>query len=153
MSAGPSPAAQRNGLPMKQPDRFWANQIRHRFKLSVEDWVAMYEQQGGVCAICGEPSETRRLAVDHDRKCCPGRNSCGKCVRALLCTGCNVGLGWYERNMNVVDGYVGNDLARQRDAAVAAANESSRRVSELLRTIEAIHDHHAAPDSLGDSWR
>lgn len=138
---------------MKQPDRFWANQIRHRFKLSVEDWMAMYEQQGGVCAICGEASESRRLAVDHDRRCCPGRNSCGECVRALLCTRCNVGLGWYERNQEVVDGYTGNDLALQRDAAVAAANESSRRVSELLDTIEAIHDHHAAPDALGDSWR
>lgn len=35
---------------MKQPDRFWANQIRHRFKLSVEDWMAMNDNH----ALCPE---------------------------------------------------------------------------------------------------
>lgn len=99
---------------MIAPDRFWANQIRHRFKLSVDDWIGMYEQQGGVCAICGKSSESRRLAVDHDRQCCPGRSSCGACVRALLCTGCNVSLGWFERNRSAVEGYVRPKPSRPR---------------------------------------
>jgi hypothetical protein len=38
-------------------------------------------EQGGVCAICGNPPKTRRLHIDHDHKT-------GK-VRGLLCHRCN----------------------------------------------------------------
>lgn len=70
-----------------------------RFGLTPEQYAAMVHQQGGVCAICRQPEtfvlrgKVRRLAVDHDRGCCPTTRSCGKCVRALLCAACNAGLG------------------------------------------------------------
>ena len=54
------------------------------------------------CAICGNYEtqksygNVRSLAVDHDRSCCPGKKSCGKCVRALLCGECNVKVGYLE---------------------------------------------------------
>ena len=31
-------------------------------------------------SVCGGA-----LCVDHDHKCCPGKKSCGKCVRGILC--------------------------------------------------------------------
>ena len=31
--------------------------------------------------------------MDHYHKCCPGKTSCGKCVRGLLCGNCNTILG------------------------------------------------------------
>jgi len=45
-----------------------------------------------VCAICLQPERIagRSLSVDHDHRCCDG---CEKCVRGLLCHGCNVGIG------------------------------------------------------------
>jgi hypothetical protein len=46
------------------------------------------------CGICGESNTT--LAVDHDHRCCPGKYSCGQCVRGFLCNSCNNGLGRFR---------------------------------------------------------
>lgn len=73
-------------------------QLQYMYKLTVEQYDAMFVEQGGRCAICGEPPGARRLAVDHDHACCPGGRSCGACVRSLLCNRCNVGLGSFRDN-------------------------------------------------------
>jgi hypothetical protein len=83
------------------------------FRIRKADYDAMVASQGELCAICGKPEtaqikgKTLRLAVDHDRSCCPGRKkSCGACVRGLLCSNCNNGLGRF-----------GDDPALLRSAA------------------------------------
>jgi hypothetical protein len=55
----------------------------------------LWDSQNGCCAICEIPENEsgKALAIDHDHECCSGRKSCGKCVRGLLCTKCNVLLG------------------------------------------------------------
>jgi len=59
--------------------------------LTLEAYDKMFEQQNGVCAICGLPETrknqygTRKLSVDHD-------HLTGK-VRGLLCSNCNQGIG------------------------------------------------------------
>ena len=72
--------------------------LQRRYKLSVEDYNHMFEEQGGRCDICNKPSNGRWLAVDHDHACCEGANSCGECVRGLLCNGCNRGLYSLEKH-------------------------------------------------------
>ncbi|MGW4043325.1 endonuclease domain-containing protein [Streptomyces sp. NPDC004721] len=54
--------------------------------------------QKGRCAVCGVvDSGDKAMHIDHDHACCPGRRSCGECVRGLVCNNCNVqALGWYE---------------------------------------------------------
>jgi len=66
----------------------------YTFGMTEADYDRMLERQGGVCAICGGPEPNKsRFSVDHDHMCCPGRKSCGKCVRGLLCRQCNTGIG------------------------------------------------------------
>ena len=65
------------------------------YRITSLDYEAMLERQGGVCAICGSPPKTRisgrnrtltdSFHVDHS-------HVTGK-VRALLCDGCNHGIG------------------------------------------------------------
>lgn len=67
------------------------------YSISFDDYNRMLIRQGGGCAICHAASTAgRRLAVDHDHACCSGKTSCGRCVRALLCTNCNWVLGRME---------------------------------------------------------
>lgn len=74
------------------------NQRRSRLKsaygLTVELFEEMLASQGGGCAVCGDlPEPGKSLHVDHDHSCCSGERSCGKCVRGLLCSNCNLLLG------------------------------------------------------------
>jgi hypothetical protein len=71
--------------------------LQYRYKLSVEDYDRMFEEQGGRCDICNKPPNGTRLSVDHDHACCEVR-SCGECVRGLLCIGCNRGLYFIEKH-------------------------------------------------------
>lgn len=69
-----------------------------RFRLTDAQWDEMFERQGQTCAVCGTDAPTGHgWHVDHDHACCPepGR-SCGKCVRAILCSECNTGLGKFR---------------------------------------------------------
>lgn len=74
------------------PQRWWM--IKMLYGLTQPQFEAKVAAQGGLCAICQEPQT--KWFVDHDHSCCPGRKSCGKCVRALLCHGCNNGLGGFK---------------------------------------------------------
>lgn len=67
-----------------------------RYNLSRSAFDAMLEAQGGRCAICqtNDPGAYHHWCVDHDHRCCPGRGqSCGACVRGILCPACNKGIG------------------------------------------------------------
>lgn len=71
---------------------------RYNTGLSDDDFARLLDSQGGVCAICGSPEPGGKGAwhIDHDHACCSGRRSCGKCVRGILCTGCNMALGLFH---------------------------------------------------------
>lgn len=62
----------------------------------------MLSAQNHCCALCGEPFVNSRCYVDHSHECCSSGTSCGACVRALLCPGCNTLVG-YAEHRNIRD--------------------------------------------------
>lgn len=83
--------------PTRFPSQSREAQQARKFGISIDKLREMEDEQGGRCAICGESEVAgRRMAVDHDHDCCPGKESCGECVRGLLCKRCNQGLGHFR---------------------------------------------------------
>lgn len=78
---------------------FIAAQMKYRFSITPDVYSQMLAAQGGVCAICQKECVTgKNLAVDHDHSCCPGKRSCGACIRGLLCSFCNTGIGFFSES-------------------------------------------------------
>ena len=62
--------------------------------LTLEQFLDLKDRYDGLCWVC-RFAEGKH--IDHDHACCPGRHSCGKCVRGWLCPRCNTGLAFMER--------------------------------------------------------
>jgi hypothetical protein len=69
--------------------------LRYLYGISEEQYLALLASQENCCAICGlsQDASKRMFSVDHDHTCCPGKRSCGLCVRGILCNRCNIFLG------------------------------------------------------------
>lgn len=81
-----------SGLPVSSPPQAYLN----KYKITVGDHNTLYTEQQGCCKICGktEKDNKRRLAIDH----CHSTGT----VRGLLCTKCNLMLGYAEDDTNVL---------------------------------------------------
>jgi hypothetical protein len=75
--------------------------LRQRNGITLEYYDKLFKKQHGKCAICKvhRSKFDRAFAVDHDHNCCPGKKSCGKCIRGLLCFPCNTKLGIVENKL------------------------------------------------------
>ncbi len=87
----------------------WEKNTLKRMGLTAESYNALLEDQGGGCAICGKAETAankygiKRLAVDHDHTCCPPRRACDNCRRGLLCSACNVALGAFQDDPDLLE--------------------------------------------------
>lgn len=82
--------------------------LKTNYGISAEQYAALLESQGNVCAICRKP-ETKihvkngkvlRLSVDHDHAV---EELTGQVkIRGLLCQRCNIGLGSFEDNEKTI---------------------------------------------------
>lgn len=72
------------------------------YNLDEITYQAILIAQNKSCAICEQPFHTEVPHVDHDHMCCPGKKSCGKCVRGLLCNHCNKAVGLFEDDPDIL---------------------------------------------------
>jgi len=82
-----------------EQDPFYSHKkaLRELYKTTKEWYDAKLSEQDGHCALCSAViTGGKRLHVDHDHACCPGKRACGKCNRGLLCGGCNIRLGFLQ---------------------------------------------------------
>lgn len=61
---------------------------RRKYGITVDEYDAQLERQGGGCYLCGAGPKTRQLSVDHD----PDNGQ----VRGLLCIRCNGALQLFD---------------------------------------------------------
>lgn len=76
--------------------------LKSKYGLTLEQYDELLASQHGCCMICSEKPGKRSMGVDHDHACCPGETSCGDCVRGLLCHRCNVGIGMFNDDPNLL---------------------------------------------------
>jgi hypothetical protein len=65
--------------------------LLRKFGISLEQYFALLQKQGGGCAICGRKvnvTKKRRMPVDHCHKT--------NVVRGILCDHCNTALGLFQ---------------------------------------------------------
>src|SRR6266481_1534049 len=95
---------------IENPNKFREQELLRCYGITIEQYNKLLEAQGGVCAACGKSPEGERfgkLLIDHDHSCCPQkRNSCGKCIRGLLCASCNLTLGNAHENIQRLEALV-----------------------------------------------
>lgn len=76
------------------------NKLKRMYNMTVTEYDEMFEQQNGVCAICGQSESVinvyglPRLSIDHNHKT-------GK-VRGLLCNNCNALLGFSKESILIL---------------------------------------------------
>ena len=112
-------AAQGRASYANNPERsraVWARSLERLYGISASDYERMFDEQGGVCAICSNPPKgERRLAVDHDHDT--------GAVRSLLCGYCNVLVGIVERPNGLDDFRAYLDRHKDASASIRAGGE------------------------------
>jgi hypothetical protein len=73
--------------------------LKKKFGLTIEQWTALFDAQGGCCASCGTDSPGAKgpknnWMTDHDHL--TGR------VRGIICMPCNLALGWLGDTLETV---------------------------------------------------
>ena len=73
----------------------------HRYNISLSDLHELLVSQDYGCGICRvglHPS----AHIDHDHSCYPGKGSCGKCIRGILCNSCNTAIGSLQEDPEII---------------------------------------------------
>lgn len=84
------------------------HQVKWKYGITETEWMALYNEQKGLCAICRGPGVAPNfLVVDHNHE--TGQ------IRGLLCDGCNRGIALLQEDPEFLRS-AARYLARAADA-------------------------------------
>jgi len=89
----------RRGWSKRNPISVTKKALKRQYGMSVADFEALYKKQNGCCAICGTSilsQITKTRAVDRTKVAHVDHCHSTKSVRGLLCFNCNIGLGKFK---------------------------------------------------------
>ena len=71
--------------------------LKSNYGIDLKEYMDMYLKQNGLCAICHQPQKNNDflLSVDH--------NHLNNKIRGLLCRNCNIGLGYFKDNIELLN--------------------------------------------------
>lgn len=72
---------------------YWCQGVWDSYRITFEQYTELLIKQEGKCGGCGSEPAGSTFFIDHDHSCCPSEITCGRCIRGLLCMGCNLALG------------------------------------------------------------
>ncbi len=78
-----------------------ASSRKFYYGITLEEFNTKMDSQNSQCVICGRL--LLRPSLDHNHACCPGKKSCGKCIRGILCQGCNTIIGLAGDSIEVLN--------------------------------------------------
>lgn len=70
--------------------------LQSLYKMTLEQFEEIVLRQEGKCKLCRRSDLA--LVIDHDHRCCPGKYTCGQCIRGVICNSCNGMIGHIEHN-------------------------------------------------------
>lgn len=86
-----SPSERMREFRKRHPDRKKSIHLKWKYGITLDQWNQMFQDQNGLCLICKTDKPTGSgWHTDHD-------HVTGK-VRGILCNNCNIGLGAYRDN-------------------------------------------------------
>jgi hypothetical protein len=113
--------AKQRRLNMTQPELAIQHRknVLRRYRMTLNDYQILHDRQNGCCAICTIPSPYR-LHIDHDH--------ITGAVRALLCRGCNNGLGFFKdsiENLKTAIAYIEHHAGKSSASACGTSVPNS----------------------------
>lgn len=119
---------------------FKADRLRREYGLTSEAVAAMREAQGGCCAICEKPFRDdvagERMHIDH----CHDSGH----VRALLCHNCNLGLGHFRDDVDLMlkaASYLAEHRARTSGMTAPKGRDLTPEERKERRSAAALRQH------------
>lgn len=76
-----------------------------RHNLSYKRFMKIISRQDWSCAVCKTKlyENINELCIDHNHLCCDKAESCGKCIRGILCRKCNMAEGLLKSDISIIE--------------------------------------------------